>query len=221
MKSSASVLLLSLIALSCIGLTACSPSESSYNEEGYLEGVVTGTNGPEAGVWVIAETTELPTKFVKIVVTDDEGRYLLPELPDVTYDIWVRGYGLIDSPKTEATPGGTLNLTSVIAPNPHEAAEYYPAGYWLSLLEVPEKIEFSETDSNYNGFSSNLAGQADLLRNIKSGNCMACHQLGNKATRELPESLDSSQTTEEAWYRRIQSGQAGGSMISGIERLGR
>lgn len=33
-----------------------------------IGGVVTGTNGPEAGVWVIAETADLPTKFVKIVV---------------------------------------------------------------------------------------------------------------------------------------------------------
>ena len=41
-----------------------------------LGGVVTGANGPEAGVWVIAETADLPTKFAKIVVTDDRGRYL-------------------------------------------------------------------------------------------------------------------------------------------------
>ena len=41
-----------------------------------LGGVVTGPKGPEAGVWVIAETKDLPTKFVKIVVTDDRGRYL-------------------------------------------------------------------------------------------------------------------------------------------------
>ena len=76
-----------------------------------LEGVVTGPNGLEAGVWVIAETTELPTKFVKIVVTDDQGRYVLPDLPNATYQVWVRGYGLVDSPKVEAAPGRILNLT--------------------------------------------------------------------------------------------------------------
>ena len=43
-----------------------------------LGGVVTGASGPEAGVWVIAETTDLPTKFAKIVVTDEQGRYLIP-----------------------------------------------------------------------------------------------------------------------------------------------
>ena len=64
-----------------------------------IGGVVTGPNGPEAGVWVIAETTDLPTKFAKIVVTDDQGRYVIPELPKAKYKVWVRGYGLVDSPE--------------------------------------------------------------------------------------------------------------------------
>ena len=61
-----------------------------------IGGVVMGARGPEAGAWVIAETRDLPTKFVKIVVTDDQGRYLIPGLPKANYDVWVRGYGLID-----------------------------------------------------------------------------------------------------------------------------
>src|SRR5205085_2878522 len=60
--------------------------------DGDLGGVVTGPNGPEAGVWVIAETTDLPTKFAKVVVTDDRGRYVIPELPKANYSVWVRGY---------------------------------------------------------------------------------------------------------------------------------
>src|SRR5262245_11778342 len=67
--------------------------------ESDLGGVVAGPNGPEAGVWVIAETTDLPTRFAKIVVTDDQGRYVMPELPKANYQVWVRGYGLVDSPK--------------------------------------------------------------------------------------------------------------------------
>ena len=70
-----------------------------------IGGVVTSTNGAEAGVWVIAETTELPTKFVKIVVTDDQGRYLVPDLPKANYNVWVRGYGLVDSPKMKSDTG--------------------------------------------------------------------------------------------------------------------
>src|SRR5688572_14712742 len=87
-----------------------------------LGGTVTGPKGPEAGVWVIAETTDLPTKFVKIVVTDDKGRYLIPDLPKANYSVWVRGYGLVDSPKTQAVAGKIVNLTAVLAPNPRAAA---------------------------------------------------------------------------------------------------
>ena len=50
-----------------------------------IGGVVTSSKGPEAGVWVIAETTELPTKFARMVVTDDQGRYVLPDLPGANY----------------------------------------------------------------------------------------------------------------------------------------
>src|ERR1700709_1487111 len=92
-----------------------------------LGGVVASPSGPEAGVWVIAETTDLPTKFVKIVVTDDQGRYVLPDLPKANYTVWVRGYGLIDSPKQTAAPGNILNLSAVTAQSATAAAEYYPA----------------------------------------------------------------------------------------------
>src|SRR5207249_6176453 len=107
-----------------------------------LGGTVTSAGGPEAGVWVIAETTDLPTKFTKIVVTDDRGRYLIPELPKANYNVWVRGYGLVDSPKVRATPGKTLDLTAAAAPSAAAAAEYYPAIYWYSMLKVPAKSEF-------------------------------------------------------------------------------
>jgi len=62
-----------------------------------LGGVVTGPNGPEADAWVIAETTALPTTFAKIVVTDDRGRSVVPDLPEaghrpsliaVTFTVW-------------------------------------------------------------------------------------------------------------------------------------
>ena len=78
--------------------------------------VVTGARGPEAGVWVIAETRDLPTRLIKIVVTNDQGRYLLPDLPKGNYDVWVRGYGLVDSQKVKTAPGKVLNLTAVTAP---------------------------------------------------------------------------------------------------------
>jgi hypothetical protein len=81
-----------------------------------IGGTVVGASGPEAGVWVIAETTDLPTKFARIVVTDDYGRYLVPDLPSANYTVWVRGYGLVDSAKLAAKPGQVVDHTAVPAP---------------------------------------------------------------------------------------------------------
>lgn len=186
-----------------------------------LGGVVTGASGPEAGVWVIAETTGLPTKFAKIVVTDDLGRYLVPDLPKGTYDVWVRGYGLVDSPKVRSTPGKTLNLRAVVAPNPHAAAQYYPGGYWFSLIRVPDKSQFPGTGGDGNGIAPTMANQAQFVRSVKSGGCLTCHQLGNKATRELPAALGTFPSSVAAWDRRIQSGQAGAQMSGTVNQMGR
>jgi hypothetical protein len=107
-----------------------------------IGGMVSSSKGPEAGVWVIAETTNLPTKFAKRVVTDDQGRYMLPDLPKANYSVWVRGYGLVDSKKVRATPGKILNLKAVVASTAAAAAEYYPAIYWFSMLKIPDKSCF-------------------------------------------------------------------------------
>src|SRR5512133_3659465 len=132
-----------------------------------IGGVVTGPGGPEAGVWVIAETTDLPTKFAKIVVTDDQGRYVMPDLPKANYSLWVRGYGLVDSPKVKAVPGKILNLKAVVARNEAAAAEYYPAIYWYSMLKIPDKSEF--------GGKSNIPEkltQVDWLKQTKNIGCI-------------------------------------------------
>src|SRR6059058_4769813 len=188
-----------------------------------IGGVVSGPNGPESGVWVIAETTDLPTKFVRIVVTDDQGRYLIPDLPKATYAVWVRGYGLVDSPRTQAAPGKVLNLTAVAAPNPRAAADYYPAGYWFSLLRVPDKREFAaatSTGSDETHSAPAVKTQAEWLRIVKSGGCWACHQLGSKGTREIPKALGTFPSSVAAWERRLQSGQAGAQMMGTLSQLG-
>jgi streptogramin lyase len=170
---------------------------------------------------VIAETFDFRTRFAKIVVTDDQGKYLIPDLPGANYKVWVRGYGLVDSPKQDARPGATLNLVSVVAPDAHAAAQYYPAGYWFSLLHVPEANVFPGTGPQGNGFSESMLNQAQYLRIVKSGACLACHQLGSKGTREIPPSLGKFNSSFEAWDRRLQSGQAGGNMVSTISQVGK
>ncbi|MBI4888568.1 MAG: carboxypeptidase regulatory-like domain-containing protein [Acidobacteria bacterium] len=186
-----------------------------------IGGVVRGPRGPEAGVWVIAETSDLPTKFSRTVVTDDQGRYVMPDLPKANYSVWVRGYGLVDSPKVQAAPGRVLNLTAVAAPNPRAAAQYYPAGYWYSLVRVPDKKEFPGTGPGGNGISPVVTSQADWIRRMKSGNCTTCHQIGTKGTREIPKALGAFASSVAAWDRRVQSGQAGGQMSTGLNQMGR
>src|SRR6059036_741698 len=185
-----------------------------------LGGVVTGANGPEAGVWVIAETTELPTKFAKIVVTDDRGRYVLPELPKASYSVLVRGYGLVDSPKVRTAPGKILNLTAVPARNAAAAAEYYPAIYWYSMLRVPDRSEFPGTGPDGNGINPALASQEQWLDIVKTNGCNGCHSLGTRAMRAIPRELGTFASSTEAWQRRIQSGQALTQMTTSLGRMG-
>ena len=163
-------------------LQAQTPTPAVAIDNDDIGGVVTGPNGPEAGVWVIAETRDLPTRYAKMVVTDDQGRYVVPDLPKAKYKVWVRGYGLVDSEKVDAQPGQQLNLRAVPAKNDAEAAKYYPAIYWYSMLKIPPKSDF--------GGSSDIPAKVtwtDWMNNMKNNGCIGCHQLGQLSTRTLPE----------------------------------
>jgi hypothetical protein len=178
-----------------------------------LGGVVTGAHGPEAGVWVIAETDDLPTKYAKIVVTDDDGRYVVPGLPKATYHVWVRGYGLIDSPKVTTVPGKMLDLSAVPAPDAAAAAKYYPALYWFSMLKIPDASEFPGTGPTGNGIMPGIKSQDEWIDLVKTDGCVTCHQLGNLATRTINPHLGTFANSQAAWARRIESGQASGVML--------
>src|SRR5207244_13140459 len=115
---------IALLMASCQTQQGIAPSPVTEGDD--IVGVVSGSKGPEAGVWVVAETKDLPTKYTKIVVTDDQGRYAIPDLPKASYEVWVRGYGLIDSPRVKATPGSTLNLQAGREAAPQKAAEPCP-----------------------------------------------------------------------------------------------
>ena len=174
-----------------------------------IGGVVRGPNGPEAGVWVIAETRDLPVRFIRIVATDDQGRFVVPDLPKANYDVWVRGYGLVDSDKVKSEPGKTLTLSAKVAPTEAAAANYYPAIYWYSMMKIPGADQF--------GGKSDIPEkitQADWLNLMKNNGCVGCHQLGQLSTRTIPKSLGEFANHEEAWLRRIQSGQAGELMVN-------
>ena len=199
-----------------------SPGEAIPMDSDDIAGVVTGPAGPEAGVWVIAETRDLPTRHIKIVVTDDEGRYLVPDLPQATYDLWVRGYGLVDSEKVQAEPGEAVNLTAVVAPDARAAAAYYPAQHWFALLQLPAPGEFPGSGPDGNGISPDIESQGEWIRSVvNTDGCTGCHALGNKATREIPDALGNFDSHAAAWDRRVQSGQAGANMNSRLAQVGR
>ena len=178
-----------------------------------IAGVVTGAKGPEAGVWVIAETTDLPTKFTRIVVTDDRGRYLIPDLPTANYRVWVRGYGLVDSPQVLAKPGQKLDHRAVPAPNAAAAAHYYPAIYWYTMMKIPPAKDFGGST----GIPKNIT-QGRWLKQMNNVDCIGCHQLGQEATRTIPAQFGEFASGSEAWTRRIQAGQAGHMMIGRIAK---
>src|SRR3954463_2536710 len=161
---------LSFPAVPCAAQQPLAQSVVIDNDD--IGGVVRSASGPEAGVWVIAETRDLPVRYIKIVVTDDQGRYVIPDLPKANYDVWVRGYGLVDSPKVKSEPGKQLNLTAVPAPNEAEAAKYYPAIYWYAMMKIPE--------AEVSGSAAAPANVkiTDYLNVMKNNGCVGCHQLG-------------------------------------------
>jgi hypothetical protein len=168
-----------------------------------IGGVVTSSKGPEAGVWVIAETKDLPTKFARIVVTDDQGRYLIPDLPQANYQVFVRGYGLLDSKWQPAAVGRQVDLKAEIAPDAKSAAQVYPAAWWVSMLNLPADKE----------------AQRKLLLDVQS--CYNCHALGNKITRELGSGSSKGATsTLDAWDRRTAVGPSGPGMSGAFHAMG-
>ncbi len=195
-----------ILALAASGASAQSPQPGAND----LAGRVTSAAGPEAGVWVIAETTDLPTKYAKTVVTDDDGRYLIPDLPKANYRVFVRGYGLVDSAKMNAAPGRVLDLTATTAPSEKAAAEIYPAVYWYAMLHVPEAGEFP---------LPKMKSQGAWLNTIKSGACLSCHPIGTPGTRMISPALGTFKNSAEAWERRLQSGGAQMFMARDIGRL--
>jgi len=177
---------------------------------GAIHGRVSSPAGAEAGVWVIAETDAFETRYARIVVTDEQGRYLVPGLPAANYRLWVRGYGLVDSEPVPARPGELIDLVVLPADDPAAAAEVYPAAYWYAMMKLPEPQEVSHLEG----------GLDEYLMWMKNMGCVGCHQMGNKATRTFPPGLGEFETSEQAWARRIASGQAGGYMTrQAVQRL--
>ena len=208
-----------LFAAGVAALAAALSAQQTPAGAGDLGGVVRGPAGGEAGVWVIAETDDLDTRFRKIVVTADDGRFLVPDLPAAAYRVWVRGYGLADSQPVSAEPGRTITLRVAPAGSPREAATVYPANYWYSLLEPPPATAFPGTGPDGNGISTALRSQAAWVDLTKQG-CQLCHQMGNRFTFDIGH-LEGFDSAVEAWDHRVRFGQRGTQMSGVLNRFGR
>jgi hypothetical protein len=213
-----------LLCAGIVGLINAQTKSAYVSPPGYISGTVQGEKGPEAGVWVIAETKDLPTNFIKIVVTDDRGRFVLPELPTANYKVWVRGYGIVDSSPVDEKPGSTnvaLKVTS--AKTPQEAAKVYPGNYWLSLLEPPDKSLFPGTGPQGNGVGTGMLTQNHWINSLKS-DCNFCHQLGNQLTRTVDDVMKAKPeftTHTQAWEWRLGVGVRGTNMYSVLINQGK
>ena len=184
-----------------------------------IAGTVEGPRGPEAGVWVLAETDSLPTKFRKIVVTDANGQFVVPDLPRATYRVWVRGYGLQDSSPVEAEPGASLRLAAEAAPTPQIAAQAYPPSYWHALLEPPAPEEFPGTGIDGNGIPRFFRTQAEWINAHKIA-CNNCHVMGEPVTRST-QHLQGFSRSVAAWDHRVRVGQRGPRMSGLLDVFGR
>jgi hypothetical protein len=206
----------------CLGLllalTISCTSQSAIDVEidtDDIGGVVTGPNGPEAGVWVIAETRDLPVRYIKSVVTDDLGRFVVPDLPPASYTVWARGYGLVDSGRSTARPGERLRITAESAPSEAAAAHYYPAIYWYAMLDIPSADQFGGA-----GDIPARLTRENWVSAMKNTGCIGCHQLGQASTRTFPPSLGTFDSSVDAWRQRVQAGQAGQLMLGQMNNLG-
>jgi hypothetical protein len=214
--------ILPIVLILAFSFGACADSSSVVGEApdpAVISGTVEGQNGPEAGVWVVAETDDLGTHFAKIVVTDDEGRFVLPELPEANYNVWVRGYGLKDSEPIDAQRGDQLLLVAAYPATPQEEAAIYPGNYWYSLMEVPEASEFPGTGAEGNGIDPSIRTQAAWIDDLKQG-CQLCHELGTQATRDLSHIAGRYSTSVEAWKHRTAFGQRGAQMNGVLASMG-
>jgi len=206
MRNAPRVILWVLVAVICVtaghfaGPTRLAAQAGVQVDKASIGGTVTNasTGRPEAGVWVIAET-KLAVPYRKIVVTDDRGRFLVPDLPAASYDLWVRGYGLKDSAKTKAERGAQVKLQAASATTQQEAAKIYPAAYWTSLIKAPAKEELP----------AEYKSQEHWLAALRGG-CNQCHQLGMTAMRGF--------TSPDVWDFYIKKN---GGMNGAANRLGR
>ncbi len=186
-----------------------------------IGGVVSSTKGPEAGVWVIAETTDLPTRYIKEVVTDDRGRYLIPDLPKANYTVWARGYGLVDSPKVQDRTGQDGGSEA----HHRSRRQNRRARFIQPTIGMPCSRSRPRANSPARAPRATASRRTSRPRanGFTSSRPIAASPATNSATNtraRIPRMFANLGSPAKEWLRRVESGQAGHAMVGGIEPTG-
>ena len=188
-----------------------------------IGGVVTGAHGPEAGVWVIAETRSTPTRLIKSVVTDDRGRYVVPDLAAGEYNVWVRGYGLVDSPKVKSAPGkaSTSRRWPRRTRRPRRSTTPRSTGSRCCRCRPRATSPAPVTRATASRRTSRARANGSATSSTPTAARAAIRWAARPRATIPPTILGKSETLKAAWDRRIQSGQAGGGMSARFTQVGR
>ena len=188
-----------------------------------IAGVVRSARGPEAGVWVIAETTDTPTQ-----VPEDRGHRRPGPVPvarspgttrhvqDLGARLWPRRFdaGPRDTGAASRThrgagarsPRGGADLPGELLVLPHQ----YPAGEGLSG-HGPVRQRHQPGHG-----ARNITGSTRSKRTATSATSWA-----TRRRVRFPAALGTFASSVAAWDRRVQVGQDGAGMSSAVSVLGR
>ena len=158
----------------------------------------------------------LATPFRKIVVTDEAGRYLVPDLPGRIMSCGWR-LRLVDSPPVAAHAGRSRRVAGCRRARRARGGADLAGELLVLAVEVPPETSSSRGPGpNGNGIAPEVVTQHQSISTIKAG-CNVCHQLGDLATREIPQVASGrSGRSGDAWDMRTQAGRTGTAMISAI-----
>ena len=175
-----------------------------------IGGVVTGAKGPEAGVWVIAETGTADS------IREDRRHRRSRPVPDPgPAEGELRRLGPRLRPRRfregqgHARPHPGLDRESRAEPARRRAV--LPRRLLGVDDQLPRHERVPRQGRQRRRRDGHEPGSVRLPREVGRhlGSCFTCHQFGDKATRETPKSLGTFANSHDAWLRRIQSGQVG------------
>ena len=209
-------------ALACAALVAAAaPERSRWRRRTTTASSAApspSTDGPEAGVWVIAETDELEDG-----VPQDRrhrrrtGSTCCRSCRTRPSRSGSAATGWSTPEPVAARPDQELDLTAVVAASPQEAAQVYPL-HLLAVAHQPARRARVPGHRSRGQRHQPADGQPGRVDQQPEG-LQRCHQVGNKRTREIPD-LDDFDSARSAWADRVQRGQRGSLMNSFVTRFG-